>query len=77
MNDEGAPSFILLTRGRRLPGAAVTFLRDPFDGDQGVVGVEVHDPHALGVAAHDADVGRRDALDLTPGGNHEQFAGGG
>ena len=60
-------------RGDFFFAAAVFFLRHADDGGQRVAFVEAHDPHALRVAADDADVADGDALDLAAGGHHQQL----
>ena len=49
------------------------FLGDAFHGHQRVAFVEAHEPHALRVAADDADVAGGNPLDLAAGGYHQQF----
>ena len=56
-------------------GAAAFVLRHADDGGQRVAFVEGHDPHALRVAADDADVAGLDPLDLAAGGHHQQLVG--
>ena len=58
---------------RRLPRLLGVFLGHAFHGHQGVAFVEAHDPHALRVAADDADVAGGDPLDLAAGGHHQHF----
>ena len=42
-------------------------------GHERIVFLQVHDPHALRVAAGEADLGRADALDLAASGHHQHF----
>ena len=51
---------------------ALLLLRHADDRER-VAFVEGHDPHALRVAADDADVADGDALDLAAGGHHHQL----